>query len=96
MLEDYQIFNDRILIEEIEDPIEEKTEGGIILPLETQERAERARNVFFGKVVMTGEKCELVKVGDIVIYNKSGGTLIPFGKELYYLMGEQMLLGKKK
>lgn len=92
----YEVFNDRVLLEKVEDPIEEKTEGGIILPLETQERAERGRSIFFGEVVLTGEKCQLVEVGDLVIYNEGQATLLPLEGEVYYLIGEQMLLGKKK
>ena len=45
---------------------------------------------------MTGEKCILVKEGDLVIYNESSTTALPLDGKLYYLVGEQMLLGKKK
>jgi len=93
---EYEVFNDRILLEKIDDPIEEKTEGGIILPLETQEKAERSRSIFFGEVILAGAKCELVEVGDLVIYNEHQATLLPLEGEVYYLIGEQMLLGKKK
>lgn len=92
----YEVFNDRILLEKIDDPIEEKTEGGIILPLETQERAEASRSIFFGEVVLTGDKCILVKEGDLVIYNESSVTRLILDNKEYYLIGEQMLLGKKK
>lgn len=93
---DYEIFNDRILLKMIDESIEERTEGGIILPLETQEKKKRNKNIFFGEVVLKGIKANLVKIGDVVIFNLAGATKLFLDGDEYYLLGEQMLLGKKK
>jgi len=92
----YELFNDRILLEKIDEPVGEKTEGGIIIPLETQEKEQQNKNIFFGKIVLTGIDTKLVNVGDIVIFNLASTTKLFLDNNEYYLLGEQMLLGKKK
>lgn len=93
---DYEVFNDRILLKMIEEPVEEKTKSGIILPLETQEKEKKNKNIFFGEVVLKGIKANLVEIGDIVIFNLAGAIKLFLDGNEYYLLGEQMLLGRKK
>ena len=92
----YELFNDRVLLKKIDEPIEEKTESGIILPLETQEKAQRNKNIFSGEIVLTGIDTKLVGKRDVVIFNLASATKLFLDGNEYYLLGEQMLLGKKK
>ena len=76
-------LGDRVLIEAVE--AVEETMGGILIPDSAKEKPQEARVVALGtgKVDEDGKKIEFeVKVGDIVLTSKYGGTEVKVdGKE---------------
>ena len=84
-----RLLHDRVLVEPIEQ--EERTKGGIIIPDTAQEKPIR------GKVVAVGEgridergtrQKPDVKVGDVVMFVKWGGTEVKIDSKEYLLMKE--------
>lgn len=87
-------LQDRVIIKRMEE--EEKTKGGIIIPDTAKEKP------IEGKVVAVGDgrvndKGELtkptVKVGDLVLFGKYGGTEITIDDEEHLIMREDEILG---
>lgn len=55
----------------IQDEVEEKTKGGIILPATAREKAQQRQVT--GTVVALGEDVEILKVGDRVLFGEYAG-----------------------
>ncbi len=87
-------LGDRVLIKAVE--VDEQVKGGIIIPDSAKEKPQEAKVIALG----TGAKDENgktlpfnVKVGDIVIVSKYGGTEVKFEDETYTLVREDDILG---
>ncbi len=84
---------DRVVINPIED--EGKTPGGIVLPDTAKEKPQKGEIVAVGpgKVLDSGERAPMdVKVGDIVIYAKYGGTEVKIDGKEYLIMRDSDIL----
>lgn len=86
-------LGDRVLVKTVEEA--EQTKGGIIIPDSAKEKPQEAEVVALG----TGSKNDAgeaipfaVKVGDIVIVSKYGGTEVKYGDDTYSLLREDDIL----
>lgn len=78
---------------------EEQTAGGIVLPDTAKERPQEGEVIAVGqgKVLDNGERSPVsVKVGDMVIYSKYGGTEITDGATDYLIMDESSILAVRE
>lgn len=84
----YRPLKDRVLVEPHK--AEEKTASGIIIPNSAQEKPQKGTVIAVGE----GKKDEpvSVKVGDVVIYGKYGGTEINIDGKDYLIMREDDIL----
>ena len=87
-------IGDRVLVEHIEE--KEQVRGGIIIPDSAKEKPQEAKVIALG----TGKKDEdgkviafEVKVGDMVLISKYGGTEVKLGEKKYTLVREDDILG---
>ena len=86
-------LGDRVIVKQ--DPIEEKTKSGIVLPESAKEKSTEGTVVAVGsgRVLDNGQKVALeVKVGDKVIYAKYGGNDIKVDNEEYVILSERDIL----
>ena len=86
-------LGDRVLIEAVE--AVEETMGGILIPDSAKEKPQEARVVALGtgKVDEDGKKIEFeVKVGDIVLTSKYGGTEVKLDEEEYKILNSSDIL----
>jgi chaperonin GroES len=77
---------------------EEKTKGGIILPDTAKEKPQEGEVVAVGpgRVTDDGKRIAMdVKVGDLVIYSKYGGSEIKVDDEDMIILRESDILAKK-
>lgn len=90
-----RVLGDRVMVKRLE---AEKTAGGIHLPESAQERPQKA------EVVAVGEGRKLdggttvapdLKVGDVVVIAKYGGTEITVDGEDYLIMDTSQVLAKE-
>jgi chaperonin GroES len=91
-----QPLADRLVVRPLER--EEVTKGGIVLPDTAKERPQEGEVVAAGPGRLTeeGKRIELdVKVGDIVVYAKYGGTEIKVDGEELMILRESDVLAKK-
>ena len=91
-----QPMADRLVVKPIEK--EEVTKGGIFLPDTARERPQEGEVVAVGPGRLTEDGKRLameVKVGDIVIYTKYGGTEIKIDDEELIILRESDILAKK-
>ena len=91
-----QPLADRIVIKPIEK--EEVTKGGIVLPNTIREKPLEGKVLAVGPGRMTddGKRIPLdVKVGDVVVYAKYGGTEIKVDDEELMILNESNILAKK-
>jgi chaperonin GroES len=87
---------DRVLVKPIER--EEVTRGGIVVPDTAKEKPQEGKvlAVGDGRLSEDGKRIPLdVKVGDIVIFAKYGGTEIKIDGEELILLRESDILAKK-
>jgi len=84
----YRPLKDRVLVEAHK--AEEKTASGIIIPDSAQEKPQKGTVIAIGD----GKKDEpmTLKVGDVVIYTKYGGTEIAIDGKDYLIMREDDIL----
>jgi chaperonin GroES len=77
-------LSDRVVVEPAQ--AEEKTAGGIIIPDTAKEKPQKGKVVAVGP----GKKDEplTVKLGDLILYGKYGGTDITIGDKDYLIMRE--------
>jgi len=81
-------------------PIERErvSKGGIVLPDTAKEKPQEGEVIAVGEGRMSDEGKRLpmdVKVGDIVIYAKYGGTEIKIDDEEFMILRESDILAKK-
>ncbi len=87
---------DRLVVKPIEK--EEKTKGGIILPDTVKEKPQEGKVIAVGKGRLSedGKRIAMdVKVGDIVLYAKYGGSEIKIDDEELIILRESDILAKK-
>ena len=91
-----QPLADRLVVKPMER--EEVTKGGIVLPDTVKERPQEGEVVAAGPGRMTddGKRIAMdVKVGDIVMYAKYGGTEVKVDGEELMILRESDILAKK-
>ena len=89
-----QPIGDRILVQPIEE--NEQVKGGIIIPDSAKEKPQNAKVIALGtgKTDKDGKKVPFeVKVGDIVLISKYGGTEVKLDGEKFTLLREDDVLG---
>lgn len=86
-------LQDRVLVQPVE--ADERTKSGIILPDSAKEKSQEGKVVAVGPG-KTGDDGKVipvsVKVGDIVLYSKYGGTDIKHNGEEYLILREDDIL----
>ena len=96
MAANLQPLADRVLVKPIEK--EEMTKSGIYLPDTAKEKPQEGEVLAIGpgKISDDGKRIEMdLKVGDIVIYAKYGGTEIKVDDEELMILRESDILAKK-
>ena len=91
-----QPLADRLVVKPIER--EEVTKGGIVLPDTAKEKPQEGEVVAVGpgRLSEDGKRITMdVKVGDIVVYAKYGGTDIKIDDEELIILRESDILAKK-
>ena len=91
-----QPLADRIVVKPIER--EEVTRGGIVLPDTIKERPQEGKILAAGPGRLTddGKRIPMeVKVGDVVVYAKYGGTEIKVDDDELIILNESNVLAKK-
>lgn len=87
-------IGDRILVQPMEE--NEQVKGGIIIPDSAKEKPQNAKVIALGtgKTDKDGKKVPFeVKVGDIVLISKYGGTEVKLDGEKFTLLREDDVLG---
>ena len=83
-----QPINNNVLLK-LEDPTEDKTAGGIIIPDTAKERSQE------GKIIALPADSDIdLSVGDVVLYKGFSGTEINFEGEKYLLILSDDILAK--
>lgn len=90
-------LGDRVLVKSI--PEEEVTDGGVIIPDKIREdRPERAHVLAVGPGARNEKTGELIpmdiQVGDIVVFNRYGGTHVGGLDDSYIIFREQDILAR--
>jgi chaperonin GroES len=88
-----QPLGDRVLVEAIEE--KEQTKGGIIIPDSAKEKPQEAKVVAIGpgKLDEDGKRVPVeVKVGDLVLTSKYGGTEIKYNDKEYKILSSSDIL----
>ena len=96
MVSKLQPLADRVLVKPIEK--EEKTKSGIYLPDTAKEKPQEGEILAVGpgKISEDGKRIAMdLKVGDIVIYAKYGGTEIKIDDDELMILRESDILAKK-
>lgn len=89
-------LGDRVVVKP--KPKEEVTKGGIVLPDTAKEKPQEGEVIAVGPGRLTddGKRIAMdIKVGDIVIYAKYGGTEIKEGDEELIILRESDILARK-
>ena len=92
----FEPLADRLVVKPIEQ--EEKTKTGIYLPDTAKEKPQEGKVLAVGpgRLSEDGKRIAMdVKVGDIVIYTKYGGTEIKIEDEELIILRESDILAKK-
>lgn len=90
----FKPLHDRIAVKPLEH--EEKTAGGIIIPDSAKEKPMQGQVVAVGNGAKNdkGDIMPLeLKVGDVVLYGKWGGTEVKIGSETLMIMKESDVMG---
>ncbi|MFM2001846.1 MAG: molecular chaperone GroES [Planctomycetota bacterium] len=88
-------LDDRIVVQPSE--AEETTAGGIVLPDSAREKPQRGTVIAVGpgKLLDSGKRGEVsVKVGDVVIYGRYGGSEVEVDGKEYKILRESDILAK--
>ncbi len=91
-----QPLGDRIVVKPIER--EEVTKGGIVLPDTVKEKPQEGKVLAVGpgRLSEDGKRIAMdVKVGDVVLYVKYGGTEVKIDDEELIILRESDILAKK-
>ncbi len=86
-------IGDRILVEAIEET--EQMKGGIVIPDSAKEKPLEAKVIALGtgKVDEDGKRIQFdVKVGDIVLTSKYGGTEVKYDDKEYKILSQSDIL----
>ena len=86
-------LGDRVLVEPQED--EEMVKGGIVIPDSAKEKPQEAKVIALGtgKIDDNGKKVPFdVKVGDLVLTSKYGGTDVKFDGKEYKILNSSDIL----
>jgi len=89
-------IGDRVVVKQ--DPEEQRTKSGIVLPETAKEKPSEGTVVAVGtgRILDNGQKVPIeVKVGDKVIYSKYGGTEVKIDDEEYVVLSEKDILAIK-
>ncbi|MBP5787393.1 MAG: co-chaperone GroES [Kiritimatiellae bacterium] len=89
-----QPLGDRVLVEPLKES--EEVKGGIIIPDTAKEKPQQGKVIAIGtgKLNDKGEKIAFnVKVGDMVLMPKYGGTEVKLDDKKYQIMREEDILG---
>ncbi len=92
----FEPLGDRVVVKP--KPKEEVTKGGIVLPDTAKEKPQEGEVIAVGPGRLTddGKRIAMdVKVGDVVIYAKYGGTEIKEDDEEFIILRESDILAKK-
>lgn len=87
-------LGDRVLVEAVE--TSEQVKGGIVIPDSAKEKPQQAKVIALGtgKVDENGKKLPFdVKVGDIVLTSKYGGTEVKLDDKEYKILNSDDILG---
>jgi chaperonin GroES len=87
-------LGDRLIVKPMEE--EEVKKGGIIIPDTAKEKPEKGKviAVGIGKLNDNGQRTPLeVKVGDVVLFGKYGGTEIKIDGDEYTILHEEDVRG---
>jgi len=96
MAESLKPLADRVVVKPIEG--EKMSKGGIVLPDTAKEKPQEGKVIAVGEGRLSEDGKRLpmdVKVGDIVIYAKYGGTEIKIEDEEFMILRESDILAKK-
>ena len=96
MAESLKPLADRVVVKPIER--ERVSKGGIVLPDTAKEKPQEGEVIAVGEGRLSEDGKRLpmdVKVGDIVIYAKYGGTEIKIEDEEFMILRESDILAKK-
>lgn len=92
-----QPLGDRLVVKPIER--EEVTKGGIVLPDTAKEKPQEGKVIAVGPGRLSDDGKQRipmeVKVGDVVVYTKYGGTEIKVDDEELIILRESDILAKK-
>jgi chaperonin GroES len=91
-----QPLGDRVVVKPVEG--EEVTKGGIILPDTAKEKPQEGKVLAVGpgRLSDDGKRIAMeVKVGDVVLYVKYGGTEVKIDGEELMILSEKDILAKK-
>lgn len=86
-------LGDRVLVEQIEE--NEQVKGGIVIPDSAKEKPQEAKVIALGtgKIDDNGKKVPFdVKVGDLVLTSKYGGTDVKFDGKEYKILNSSDIL----
>ena len=87
-------LGDRVLVKSVEE--DEQVKGGIIIPDSAKEKPQEAKVIALGTGKNDDDGNDVpfqVKVGDVVLVSKYGGTEVKFDDEIYQLLREDDILG---
>ena len=86
-------LGDRVLVEQIEEA--EQVKGGIVIPDSAKEKPQEAKVIALGtgKIDDNGKKVPFdVKVGDLVLTSKYGGTDVKLNDKEYKILSSSDIL----
>ena len=81
----FKPLKDRVFVSYTEEV--EKTAGGIYIPESAKEKPQK------GKIEAVGHEVKLVKVGDMILFDKYSGSKIEMDNVDYLILKEEDLLG---
>ena len=96
MAKNIKPLGDRVVVKQ--EPGEERTQSGIVLPDTAKEKPQVGTVIAVGsgRILDNGQKVPLeVKIGDKVIYAKYGGTEIKLDGEEFIILQERDILAVK-
>ena len=96
MAKNLKPLGDRVVVKQ--EPSEEKTQSGILLPDSAKEKPQVGTVIAVGsgRVLDNGQRLALeVKIGDKVIYAKYGGTEVKIDNEEFIILQERDILAVK-
>lgn len=92
----WDMFEDRVLLEKIEEKVEEKvSDGGIVIPNQVTEKSLKNKHLFFGIVKRVGWATKHSSIGDTVIFNITNTQQVELDGKEYYIIEEKNILARK-